>query len=287
MDRRLFLQRLGLATAAGVAFGCSETAHETGTTSTNTEMSASGLGIATAGLQLYTMRHIVNDDFESILRKVAEVGYKELEFAGYHNLTPVQIRALMDELTLTAPSTHIGSGQLRDNLEQVIEDGQTLGHDYIICPHPGDLPFETLDDYRAMAEFFNEVGARVKEAGMQFGYHNHEFEFEAIDGTLPIDILMQDTDPELMVMELDLCWAWVAGADHVAFFEQYPGRTHLCHVKDYTEGGEMRDVGQGDINFAAIFAHADVAGLKHYIVEHDNPEDPVQSITNSFAHLTG
>ena len=133
---------------------------------------------------------------------------------------------------------------------------------------------------------FNEVGAKIKDAGMQFAYHNHEFEFEAIDGTLPIDVLMGETDPELMAMELDLCWAFAAGADHVAFFEKYPGRTHLCHVKDYTHDGEMRDVGQGDIDFASIFAHADEAGLKHYIVEHDNPDDPIESIRNSYDYLT-
>ncbi len=289
MDRRIFLQRLGLTAAAGFALSCGDNTRETGTTSTNTGMNAAGLGIpaSAAGVQMYTLRSIVNGDFEPVIRSVAGIGYKEIELAGFHNLTAAEIRTLMDELGISAPSTHIGASLLRTDLDQVIEDGNTLGHEYIICPHPGELAYDTLDDYKAMAEFFNEVGTKVKDAGMQFGYHNHEFEFEALDGTLPIDVLMENTDPNLVIMELDLCWAWVAGADHVAFFEKYPGRTHLCHVKDYTEGGEMRDVGQGDINFAHIFAHAETAGLKHYVVEHDNPEDPIQSITNSFAHLTG
>ncbi len=282
MDRRIFLQRLGLTAAAGFALNCADSSD-----TQYVEVSKAGLGISTVGLQLYTLRHIVDDDFESIIRKVAEIGYKELELAGYHNLTPQQIRSLMDELNISAPSTHLGSDVLKDNLDQAIENGQTLGHTYLICPHPGGLPYETIDDYKAMAGFFNETGAKCKDAGLQFAYHNHEFEFEAIDGIMPIDVLMENTDPELVVMELDLCWTVAADADPVAFFEKYPGRTHLCHVKDLTKGKEMRDVGAGDIDFASIFAKAEVAGLKHYVVEHDNPDDPIQSITNSLAHVTG
>ena len=144
MNRRLFLQNLGLTAAAGLALNCADSSD-----TQNAEVSSkAGLGISTVGLQLYTLRHIVNDDFESIIRKVAEIGYKELELAGYHDLTPGEIRTLMDELQLTAPSTHLGSDVFRDNLDQAIENGNTLGHEYLICPHPGGLPFETVDDYK-------------------------------------------------------------------------------------------------------------------------------------------
>ena len=105
--------------------------------------------------------------------------------------------------------------------------------------------------------------------------------------SVPMDVLMENTDPALVAIELDLCWITDAGADPIAFFEKYPGRTPLCHVKDLTKGKEMRDVGAGDIDFAAIFAKSDVAGLKHYVVEHDNPDDPIQSITNSLAYVMG
>jgi sugar phosphate isomerase/epimerase len=251
-------------------------------------MAATGLGIQTAGLQLYTLRSIMNDDLEGNFRRIAEIGYKELEFAGYYDRTPQEIRAILDENGFTAPSTHISSAQFRNSLDKIIEDAKIIGHEYVICPHPGDEPFETLDDYRAMAEFFNEVGMKCQEAGLKFGYHNHSFEFEEIDGVVPYDILLEETDPELVPMQLDLCWIVNAGKDPVAYFEKHPGRFHLCHVKDLDANGELANVGSGTIDFARIFASAPTAGLKHYIVEHDRPgDDPFESIRVCYNYLTG
>lgn len=286
MDRRLFLQSMGITAVAGFALNCADSSD---LQAPAMEVSKAGLGLSTVGLQLYTLRSIVNNDFESVIRNVAEVGFKEVEMAGYHNLTPEQIRSLLDELNMTAPSTHMGSDAFKNNLEQIIGEGQVLGHDYLICPHPGDLPFKTIDDYKAMADFFNEVGAKVKASGMKFAYHNHEFEFEEIDGQIPMNILMENTDPDLVDIELDLCWATVGGMDPAAYFAEYPGRFPLCHVKDYSlTDEELRNVGAGDVDFAGIFAKADVGGLKHYIVEHDHPgDDPYESIRISFAHATG
>jgi sugar phosphate isomerase/epimerase len=286
MDRRAFIQHAGVAALAGFALRC---AGDTPTPSTEsaTPMAKARPHLTTVGLQLYTLRSLMGDDFTGPIRQAAEVGYKEFEFAGYGNLTPQEIRALLDELGVTAPSTHVSAQQLREDLPGLIERSAIIGHQYLICPHPGELPFKTVDDYKAMAAKFNEWGAATKAAGIQFGYHNHSFEFEAIDGVLPMDILIQETDPNLVAIELDLCWTVNAGTDPVAYFDRFPGRFHLCHVKDLDAAGELADVGAGTIDFAAIFAKAQTAGLRHYIVEHDRPQEPIASIRNSFNYLTG
>ena len=136
-----------------------------------------------------------------------------------------------------------------------------------------------------MAELFNKVGEKCQEAGLQFGYHNHDFEFDSLDGQIPYDLLLQGTDPKLVQMELDIYWIKKAGKDPLAYFERYRGRFALCHVKDMTEAEEMVDVGEGEIDFAEIFSKSEEAGLKHYFVEHDHPEDPLKSIKTSFKYL--
>ncbi len=113
------------------------------------------------------------------------------------------------------------------------------------------------------------MGESCREAGLRFGYHNHDFEFETIDGQIPFDVLLDETDPGLVDFELDLFWITKGGEDPLRYFERYPGRFTLCHVKDMAAGGEMVDVGAGGIDFAAIFARAEQAGLKHFFVEHD------------------
>lgn len=144
---------------------------------------------------------------------------------------------------------------------------------------------ESLDDYREVAEQFNEMGEACRDAGLQFGYHNHDFEFETMEGTTPMDIILEETDPELVVIEMDIYWWIDGGADPLAYIERYPGRFPLCHVKDRTADGEMVDVGDGAIDFAAIFERSDEAGLEHYFVEHDEPEDPMETVQRSYEYL--
>ncbi len=274
-----------MATAAGLIAGCAEESQDS-QPAIEESPSTAPLSLSTVGLQLYTLRYLMEDDFVGPIRKAAEIGYDEFEFAGYGGMTGQQIRSLLDELQVSSPATHISSSEFRHTLDEVIERSLTIGHTYLICPHPGDEPYETIDDYKAMAAFFNEVGMKCGEAGLQFGYHNHGFEFEEIDGVIPMNVLLEETDPELVSIELDLHWISVAGKDAIEYFEAYPGRFPLCHVKDMTADKQLADVGSGVIDFASIFAHAEQAGLEHYIVEHDAPGDAIQSITNSFEHLT-
>jgi len=210
----------------------------------------------------------MKEDFTGTIKKVAEIGYKEVEFAGYFDNDPKDVRALLADLGLSAPATHLPIQVFRDHLDETIETAKIIGHHYLVCPWIS--PEErTLENYKAMTELFNKVGEKCQGAGLQFGYHNHDFEFESLDGQIPYDLLLQGTDPKLVQMELDLFWIIKAGKDPLAYFERYRGRFALCHVKDMTDAGKMVDVGQGQIDFAKIFSKSEEAGLKHYFVEID------------------
>ena len=145
---------------------------------------------------------------------------------------------------------------------------------------------QTLDQYRTHAELCNRFGEQCREAGIQFAYHNHEFEFEALEGKLPMDLLLSEVDPGLMKIELDLYWIRVAGGDPIDFFRQNPGRIELCHVKDMGSGGGMTDPGSGIIDFAATFAESELAGLRHFFVERDDAPDPLATAASAYGHLS-
>jgi sugar phosphate isomerase/epimerase len=240
-------------------------------------------GLDPIGVQLYTIRDLVREDMAGALAAVADIGYGEVEFAGYFDNNPVEIRAWLDDAGLTAPAAHVMLAP--ETLESTLEDAAVLGHRYLVVPWiPPDMR-QTLDDYRRVAEGFNEVGLTVREAGFQLAYHNHDFEFEPMDGQVPFDILLEETDTDLVQIELDLFWLTHGGGDPFDYFARYPGRYPMVHVKDRLADGTMVDVGDGAIDFPAIFADSKEAGIKHYFVEHDQPEEPLESIRRSYAHL--
>lgn len=236
------------------------------------------------GLQLYTVRSLMQRDVEATLRAVAETGYREVEFAGYFDHDPAQLRALLDRLELAAPSAHVPLELLRADLDGVLGAAEAVGHRYLVCPWIPEAE-RTPDGYRRIALDFNRFGAACRDRGVRFAYHNHDFEFSVVDGRPAYDLLLESTDPGLVAMELDLFWITRAGADPEAYFERHPGRFPLWHVKDMAEGGRMVDVGQGRIDFGRIFARADRAGLRHFFVEHDQPEEPLASIRQSYRYL--
>jgi len=251
------------------------------------------------GVQLYTVRDAMKEDFEGTLAKVASIGYKEVEFAGYFGRTPQQVRASLEKNGLTAPSTHVQYDELDDKFSAVIEDSKTIGLNYIVCPWiPEDLR-KSPDIWKQASEKFNRCGEQTKKAGMQFAYHNHWFEFLPVNGQLPYDELLKMCDKDLVNMEMDLCWITAAGADPIKYFNLYPGRFPLVHVKDLkklpkiTTGGpqnfgdtvDLTEVGSGIINWKSLFARAGKAGIKVYIVEHDHPKAPFDSIKTSYEYL--
>jgi sugar phosphate isomerase/epimerase len=249
------------------------------------------------GLQLYTVRGLMKQDFDGTIAAVAKIGYKELEFAGYNGKSPKEVRALLDSNGLTSPSAHHSIELLDKNLQEILDGAQVIGQKFIVCPYL-DAKSRTADGYKLLAESCNRVGEATKKAGIQFAYHNHSFEFEKVDGLdkLPFDYLLSETDPKNVKVEMDLCWMTVAGQDPVSYFKKFPGRFPLIHVKDWTkEGSGSRDyegavghpvtghitnVGGGSIDFKKIFAQSGKAGIEHYFVENDDAkslDDPKAS----------
>ncbi len=288
MNRRSFV-KAAAATVGGLSLGlagCTNQSEESGSKpETMTVDLREGRSIERVGLQLYTVRTLLADDFDGVLERIAAIGYRELEFAGYHDQPPEAVRATLDRLGLTAPSAHIPLARWRNEMDTVIAEAQTVGHRYLVLPWLAEQERQTLDQYREYVALSNEAGRRCTEAGIQFAYHNHEFEFVPIDGVVPYELLITETDPALVQLEMDVYWMTVAGQDPFAYFDRFPGRFPMCHVKDYGADGSIVPVGEGSIDFASIFARQEEAGLKHFFVEHDNPADPMASITTSFAAL--
>jgi sugar phosphate isomerase/epimerase len=237
------------------------------------------------GLQLYTVRAAMQESVERTLERVAAIGYKEVEFAGYFDRSPQQIRTALDQNGLSAPAAHLPLESFENDWETTVAAAATVGHHYLILPSLPTTDRTGLDAYRSFAERFNRFGERAKTAGLAFGYHNHDFEFAPQDGRIPYDILLEQTDPALVTFEMDLFWITKAGGDPSAYFHTHPGRFHLVHVKDMSGDGSMVDVGAGTIDFAALFALSDEAGIRHYIVEHDDPSAPLESIAASYRYL--
>jgi sugar phosphate isomerase/epimerase len=284
MDRRTFLGTMTAATILSRQMSWAAAEHK----------------IEKVGLQLYTVRSVMKEDFEGKLAEVAEIGYKEVEFAGYDKHTPQEVRAMLDRHGLTGPSAHVDYKSLGDKWPSVLDAAHVIGHKYLVNPYIDDDVRKQLDGWKRAAATFNRAGEASQKAGIQFAYHNHWFEFFPVKGKLPYDILLEESDPKLVQMEMDLCWITVGGQDPLKYFDRYPGRFPLVHVKDLTAlpkadaaGGqnfgdslpEMTEVGSGIINWKKIFAQSDKAGIKHYFVEHDNPKAPFESIKKSYEYL--
>jgi sugar phosphate isomerase/epimerase len=259
--------------------------------------------IKAVGVQLYTVRDAMKSDFDGTIVKVAQIGYKEVEFAGYFDHSPKDISTLLKKNGLTAPSCHVPYETVEKKWSEQIEASHIIGHKFIVCPWIDPKQRLEPDGYKRAADLFQKAGEQTLKAGIQFAYHNHTFEFqpsEALGGKLPYDVLLA-TDPKYVKMELDLCWISVAGKDPVDYFNKYPGRFPLVHVKDMKQlpkGAEgptatpdkempnMTEVGSGVIDWKRIFSHSEKAGIQHYFVEQDSSSDPFASITKSYAYLS-
>lgn len=239
------------------------------------------------GVQLYTLRREMERDVEATLRRVAQLGFNEVEFAGYFGRTPKRIHDSLAELKLSSPSGHMPYESLETNWHEILDQATTVGHEYVVIAWTPAEARKTLDDWKRVAAKFNRAGEAARRQGLKFAYHNHDFEFKAIENTVPFDLLLAETDPELVKIEMDLYWITLAGGDPLTYFQQHPGRFPMVHVKDLKKGDkpQMVDVGAGDINFKAIFARHEQAGIQHYFVEHDEPVDPWASVTVSYRYL--
>jgi len=239
------------------------------------------------GLQLYTVRDQMKEDFDGTLAKVAGIGYREVEFAGYFERAPKDVKASLDRAGLVSPSAHFNSSYLGDKWPGVLESAGVIGQQYVVCSSVEEKLRQQPGAWQRIAEMFNQAGEAARKAGIQFAYHNHSFEFTPVDGKLPYDILLDGTDPNLVKMEMDLYWTVNAGADPLAYFNRYPGRFALVHVKGRDRGvGNMTQVAaDNSIDWKALFAQSEKAGIRHYFVEHDNPQVPMDSIRVSYVYL--
>jgi sugar phosphate isomerase/epimerase len=241
------------------------------------------------GVQLYTLRKEMERDFEGTLRRVARIGFNEVEFAGYFNHSPHQVHELLEDLKLGSPSAHMAYESLETNWQEILDQAKAIGHEYVLIAWTPAEERKTLDDWKRIGAKFNRAAEAAHRAGLKFGYHNHDFEFKPIDGKVPFDLLLAETDRDLVKIEMDLYWITLAGGDPFAYFQQYPGRFPMVHVKDLKKGPppQMVDVGAGDIDFKAIFTRHEQAGIQHYFVEHDEPADPWASVEASYRYLKG
>lgn len=239
------------------------------------------------GVQLYTVRSMMSESVPDTLAAIAGIGYSEVEFAGLFNTSPRQMRMLLDDHGLTAPSTHLGLEELRgDRLNWNIVAASIMGHEYLTCPYLGG-DFRSADGYRQAAEFLNLAGDEATKEGIKIGYHNHDFEFETLgNGETGYEILLAETEPDLVTMQMDLFWTVNAGMDPLAIMRAHPGRFTSVHVKDRTADGAMVAVGDGVIDFSTILAEAAAEGVQHAFVEHDRPEDALASVRTSFGNVS-
>jgi sugar phosphate isomerase/epimerase len=251
------------------------------------------------GLQLFSLREQLPKDVSGVIAKVAEAGYKQVETFGYSKkqgfwgLSAADFGKLLKNNGLSTPSGHYGmdsflaSGQTGE-LDDAIEAANILGQTYVTVPYVDERLRKTTDDFQSLANWVNIGSKRVQAAGLKMAYHNHNFEFQEVGGQMLMDILLKNTDPDLVDFEMDVYWVVAAGEDPLQWLEYYPGRFKLIHVKDMDKNDQKlnTEVGNGSIDFKKILAAAKQDGAKYFIVEQENYKiDPYTSIAQSNKYL--
>ncbi|MEP6744416.1 MAG: sugar phosphate isomerase/epimerase [Gemmatimonadota bacterium] len=240
------------------------------------------------GVQLYTVRDSMQRDVEGTLARVRSIGYREVEFAGYFGRTPAQIKAALGSNGLDAPSVHVGLDALTTRFEDTLEAAVQIGHRWLTLAWI-DSKDRSADGYDRIADQLNASGALAARSGIRIAYHTHDYVFTPWrDGTVPLHRFMTRLDPHLIDIELDCYWAVVGGSDPRLWFDRFPGRFPMVHVKDAgpAPGFVMADVGAGTMDWRHIFALRHRAGIKHYFIEHDEPVEPWSSITAGYRYLS-
>ena len=278
MKRREFIERSAITAAALISFP--------------------GLAAAKVkgklGLQLYTLRDSIFQAPKEILRQVSQFGYRELETFGYKDgeifgLPFGEFNKCAEDLGMQVVSGHYGLDQAAsDAWEAAISDAKSIGQEYMVVPYLVDSDRKNLDDYKRVCEKLNKAGEACAKQGIRFGYHNHAFEFDNMEGQKPFDLMLKELDPKYVGIEMDIYWVIRAGADPFDYFEKYPGRFEQWHVKDMSKNNpdDNADVGTGSIDYKAIFAKANKSGMKHWYVEQESyPGDPMASVGASAKYL--
>ncbi len=253
---------------------------------------ATNVDTAFGGLALYTLRDAMGENSKETLKSVSDAGYKYLEAAGYdngmfYNMKPEDFKSYLESLDLSPVSTHQGAVTL-ENADAMMADVKAAGFQYFVIPVPPMGLFKFDPDTRQMsmtggaknlAEILDTLGAKAKEAGLELLYHNHDFEFvKDADGIVPIDYLLENCNPDLVNFQMDLFWVTKAGADPLAYFDKYPGRFKIWHVKDMDDQGRFSPVGRGTIDFSKILEQKEKSGMLYYMVEQDQTFDGMEPL---------
>lgn len=246
------------------------------------------------GLALYTVRDEMGDDAKATLKKIVTIGYKNIEAAGYkdgkyYDMAPEDFKTYLKELNLVPISTHQSSVTL-DNAAMEMAAAKAAGFEYFVVPIPPMGLFTFNDATKEMgmtggaenlANILDQLGEKANDAGLKLLYHNHDFEFKKDkDGVVPIEYLLENCNPDYVNFQMDLFWVTKAGADPLAYFEKYPGRFKIWHVKDMDKEGKFAPVGDGTIDFNRILAQKEQSGMEYYMVEQDQTFDiaPLEAI---------
>lgn len=318
LNRRDFLKVSGASTAAGLFTACGS----------RTAVPADAQGLERVGLGLFSIPTLLEQDFAGTMEMLAGIGYKEIETfgpypfsapeaqerwntitpalgfqgSGYFGLTAQQVKEVLDRNGLSSPSMHIDLETLRTRMGETAEAAHVLGQRYVIIPSAGAQP--DLDGYRRLADEFNQIGASAVANGIRFAYHNHGYGLAEVEGEIPLNVILEQTDPELVDFQMDVYWTVAGGADPVAYLDAYPGRYRLMHVKDMTEhvrfsgdGGDpqqwmelfpyMTDAGSGVLDLPAILSQARASGVEHFLVERDLAPNPSEALQRSYDYLAG
>jgi sugar phosphate isomerase/epimerase len=237
-------------------------------------------------LQLYTVREAAQADMLGTLRRLADMGYRAVEFAGYGGVPTREIRAVLDERGMTAMGAHVGLHLWQEDTAAVIRDLQTLGCTYAIVPFAGE-EYRTAEGVGQLADRLNALAGQCRAEGLRFAYHNHAFEFAPLDGGTMWERLVAATDPALVNLELDVFWAQVGGAGPVALIEQLKGRVPILHIKDMAGDASQRDmpVGDGVMPWDHILPVAQATGIEWYVIEQDHPQQPLADVERSLHGL--
>ena len=257
------------------------------------------------GLQLYSLNDVIAKDVRGVIKKVALAGYQEVETYGYNpqalfwGLPAKEFKSLLKSNGLTSPSGHynitkyllpaVTETEWKKGMDEYIEAAKALDQQYIVVPSLGIEHRQSASTYSAAAAKLNTIGAYLKNAKLQLAYHNHGYEFAPVDGRPGYDILLNETDPALIKLELDIYWAIHAGRDPEDLFRKHPGRFLMWHVKDMDKAKPAlnTEVGEGSIDYHKIFESARLAGVKHIYVEQENYSiDPLESISKSFSYIS-
>lgn len=234
------------------------------------------------GIGLFTVRGLMEADPVGTLKALSEIGYQDVEFTatGYYGFTPAEMKLRLSDVGLTAPSRLIRLVHIKEQWDETLDAAAEAGHDYVVLAYLKNTERKNLDDYKSYIDLFSRAGEAAKARGLTFGYHNHAFEFESMDGVIPYDMLLDQISADDMTLTLDGYHFATAGVDPIPYMKRYPGRYTQLHVKDMNKAGDMVNPGTGIVDFPALISQAGPPGFKNvYFEDKRSPDDLKPAVT--------